>query len=1440
MARNTSDSFIELDRTFHELPEGSTEEISLEAQSLLHFGPSIGWDEILKGYRTIVLSEAGSGKTAEIRKTAEHVRNTGNQAFFLRLEHIAADFEAAFEVGSYEAFSTWLNSSGDAWFFLDSIDEARLRHPKDFEQAIRHLSRRILQALDRSHIIITGRASAWRALTDLQLCERSFPIAPEISKPGAAKPDSDDSGSNVDGSFETDDTPQADKASIFRVVALDDLSTPQIEKFARARGVADPLTLLAEIERTDAGIFTARPQDLEELIGFWSKEGRIGTRLELMKNSVERRLVEPNQDHRDAQPLALSKARAGVQLLAGASVLAKEPTFRVPDGQHNDKGVAVNAVLADWNDREQQTLLSRPIFDEAIYGTVRFHHRSVREYLAAEWLAELLRKSGSRQAVERLLFRYQYGIEVIVPSMRPILPWLSLMDTRICERTLRVSPQVLFEGGDPSSLLLDLRRRVLAEVCKELALGQGGRSAQEYAAVQRFASTDIAEDIYKQMQIYGQSAEIVSFLVRMVWLGRLSTLCAEVKQLALAPSTPRYVRISAIRALHAVGKDSDMAQLRASFASEGLSLDRGFMGEILKGSKPSVDIISWLLDCLSKAASEEKRGHDPLSDAVDSYTAESPLDQLPLLCKGFAHLINQAPYHEAGLFEMSKGNSWLLKPAAAMVERLVASHRAESLELYTLDILQKIKGARNWDHDIVDIKSDIGDIIPQWSELNRAVFWHDLRQTRTRKFFSSPANRLTNFWQVSNFGAFWRFGDGDFEYISGQINSADLQDDKLVLLSLALDIYSRANRPDSWLEQMRAIILGNPELEARIETFLNPPKNDYDREERKWKKKASTRKRKERESREESKQFIKSNIELVRAPQLESPTDISRSQWYLHEYLREDIGHSNRWTIGRWKELMPEFGEEAAFAYREGVTNFWRRFSPKLRSEPDYNASTPIQTIFGLAGLDIEAAENSAWPSQFSESDVLIASRYAIHELNGFPPWFARLFAAFPEIVGSLLFREIAHEALTELSTQESHYLLSDICWSGKWAWEYLSRPIFEFLRDHDVSNTFNLSKLLTVIQGSASITDKEIGELAKSKTAAPASPDIAAIWYANWTSVAPEEAIPAVSTHLVSLTDAIAQIDFAMTFVTMILSTRRSGMPVFRQRHIAPRFLKDLYLLMQRYIREDEDIDRSGGGVYSPGLRDNAQDARNAIYDQLLRIPGKEAYVALVEIAKEHPHAKSKPWLAAYAHNKAEEDADLEQWSTSQVRDFHEHLENTPSDNRELADLVVSRLLDLKEDLENGDDSVAMVLMGTQDETIMRNYLAHELRSKANGRYSITQEEEFADSKRPDLRFHGAGFDAPVPAELKLAERWTGPKLFERLENQLSGDYLRDSRSTRGTYLLVNRDKTKRWQLPTGSFVDFDGLLNALREYWTSIAIRHPNVEEISIIGIDLTKRFD
>jgi hypothetical protein len=214
------------------------------------------------------------------------------------------------------------------------------------------------------------------------------------------------------------------------------------------------------------------------------------------------------------------------------------------------------------------------------------------------------------------------------------------------------------------------------------------------------------------------------------------------------------------------------------------------------------------------------------------------------------------------------------------------------------------------------------------------------------------------------------------------------------------------------------------------------------------------------------------------------------------------------------------------------------------------------------------------------------------------------------------------------------------------------------------------------------------------------------------------------------------------------------------------------------------------------------------------------------------------RPWSAYFAKQKAAADSQTPPWQPAKVIDFHESLEGTPSTHRELWNLAIDRLLDLKHDLEDGDSSYAELLLLTNQETSIRKFIGNWLSARAAGRYVIPQEEQLADDKRPDYRFENSQIYAPVPVELKLSQNWSGTEHFERLENQLCGDYLRDVSSSCGIFLLLNHGGQVTWETPNKGPQRFEGLVTALQKYWLTIASKFPNVEDIKVIGIDLTKR--
>ena len=129
--------FVDLQRRFHEFSDSELEDIeSLLAWSGSEFGPDIGWSELLQYARVILLAEAGSGKSDEMREQARHLTGEGRFAFFIPLESLGSSSKIdilevlSVEEGQDKRFKQWkAGGRKPAWFFLDAVDELKLsRH----------------------------------------------------------------------------------------------------------------------------------------------------------------------------------------------------------------------------------------------------------------------------------------------------------------------------------------------------------------------------------------------------------------------------------------------------------------------------------------------------------------------------------------------------------------------------------------------------------------------------------------------------------------------------------------------------------------------------------------------------------------------------------------------------------------------------------------------------------------------------------------------------------------------------------------------------------------------------------------------------------------------------------------------------------------------------------------------------------------------------------------------------------------------------------------------------------------------------------------------------------------------------------------------------------------------------------------------------------------
>ena len=444
---------VELIRRFMSISSRSREWDFLAAES----GRPQRWHEIENEHRVLIIADPGAGKTFEAQTRARKIRERGRHAFFIRIEKIDANFDHAFEVGTAEEFANWFSSTDEAWFFLDSVDEAQLETPRALEAAIRIFGAKVHVALERTHIFITSREDAWRALPDQTLIEQHLPYGEPTPPPLAER--KDDSG-----------RVNAPMLKLFRLAGL---SEDEIALFSGHYGVGDVPAFVDEVRRTNLLSLAERPFDLKALIGVWVADRRLGSRFEVLQRMIALHL-ELRSGVTAAVCVDTAKMRNGARMLAVAVMLTGKTVVCLPDGIHNADRIDPRVLLPNWSDGEIGTLLRTGLFDDIVYTSVRFRHREIRELLSAEWANDLLNKPGMRPQVEHLFFRDSYGEEVVVPRTRPTLTWLILLDDAVREKALALAPEIASEGGDPSRLPLEVRQTMLRDIVDRIATGKEG------------------------------------------------------------------------------------------------------------------------------------------------------------------------------------------------------------------------------------------------------------------------------------------------------------------------------------------------------------------------------------------------------------------------------------------------------------------------------------------------------------------------------------------------------------------------------------------------------------------------------------------------------------------------------------------------------------------------------------------------------------------------------------------------------------------------------------------------------------------------------------------------------------------------------------------------------------------------------------------------------
>jgi hypothetical protein len=1436
--------FVELDRCF--VPIRKDQEPILELGRLWgrrHAG-WLSWSELRQHWRVVLLAEASSGKSEEFQNQAELLKAEGKPAFMLRIEELADQgFEAALAPNDAKAFEQWRSASGDGWFFLDSVDEARLNR-KNFEHALKRFARDLDQSLARARIFISCRVSDWDSPNDRPVIERLLPV----ERP-ATEEDKDPNHNPVLAPIfdaKKKASHSKPKKELNReellVVQLVPLSSEQYQALAAAAGVNNATAFLEEISRKGLGVFTERPGDVLDIADYWKAHGRLSSFADMIEHSISHKLKERDQHRPDNNIVSLVKARHGAERLAAALTFGKSFTLRAPS-HDPDPSLASGAidpalVLDDWTDAERGALLRRGIFAPSTYGRIRFHHRSSQEYLTARWLHRLLEANASRSEIWSIVFAERYGVETVVPSLRPAAAWLALWHSDIRDEIIRREPLILLRHGDPGSLPVEAKEQLLATYAAKHIAADISDDGIDHRSLWMFADPRLASAIHTTWHTNTRD-DFRMDLLRLIREGAIQSCVDLAREAALTPNPNETLRIVAIQALGACEDYEGLQIASAALMAEPSNVTAHLAPSFAQILYPKYLTTGQLLTLIAESRPARRHTIEGFAYHIDEFYDACPTaEDRVTFVSGLAELCLAPPFASQH-HRVSKTHAAIAGHLHAIAKREVTAFAEEDPPSHLIRLLMTVE--RTERHaPTEDAEPPLSTLVRSKSKLNRALFWADVaEQHRATK----PEDWPIRLWHVGGYALtrLWGFDATDLPWLLNDVRGQSEPANRRVALSIVLPILQEQGRLNSELSSLKVLVQPEPLLAADLETYLRPPKEDPEtrRFSRMMKERDESQTEQERKAKTSWLDFEK----LLRAnPRLLSdPAHIS--SWktgtfrlmHLTEWLEHYTGEREERASREWRLLADAFGIKVAEAYRDGMKTLWRLTDPERpRRQKNGTISTKWTTVLALAGVNLEAAEDPNWTSRLSDKEATRAAQHGCMLERGYPEWFDALVVSHPLAVPPVLKNAIAAEwsSVDEIRSD----FLSRYARAAASILPPIQQILFERIVGPAPASVSKLDRAVRIIRNLDLDDDqtRRVARMARQRFArcAATNRDEHALRYlAILLLVETDRAV----------NDLVRWIDHAKTTerraraekTFAVIFERNDSIVASALGRASVPTLKQLLCIAYYHIRMEDDVFHEG--VHSPGVRDNAEQARSGILSVLLERPGAEAFRAIRSLADDPIFAARATRFRELGRGKAERDSELPIWTEAEVTRFETTNTAPVKTGADLLQLTTSILADIQLALTKEDVSSRPLLEKAKDEDEVKNWIVEQLNHRSRGRFHAHREVQIADGRKPDVIVSSTTAPCEVAVEVKHGGRgWTPKSLQKFLRTQLAADYLKPITRRHGIFLITYHGGST-WRDPvTGKPMTFPALVAWLGSIAATLLENECGAIEVRCMGID------
>lgn len=1422
-------TYVDLHRRFSSIePDQSFSAEAWQGYGRGYFG-GLGWDELLERPRVVVLAEAAAGKSAEFHGRVDALRQDGRYAFYVTVESLATyGLDGSLGRDDAAQLAQWHQSGATGWFFLDSVDEARLNHGS-VEQALNRFARELGQSYDRARVLLSCRGNVWTGKPDLDLVRRTLRVPPE--RPDSEKTvDPDEALLSVPESTPFQARAKREIPDV-TVVALTKLSDVQRKAFLTAVNITDIENFETALYARGLQQLAERPGDLQILASYWQRYRKFGSLSEMLDLGITERLVERGDARRTLSSLTDDQVRAGAERLAAALVLGRSMNLSLP-GQLPDPSEAIEPrqVLSDWPAAEVERLLERGLFVPATFGLVRFYHRSAQEYLAACWFQRM----GSRLTdpeLHRIFLADALGIQTVPPSLRPTAAWLALWRPTLRRHLLNREPLVLLEHGDPGALTLEEKQQLLATFAERDARGDLAYSRIDHQSLWMFAEQALAPAI--NAAVAANPREHFRFeMLRLIEEGEISGCLEVARAAALEPVTRPYHRIVATRVLRRLHDDTGLVAVAADIVANAENLGPELAPSLAVELFPQHLSVDGLLTVIAKS----KPGREFHSDGFKEelvllFDACPGFEDRKALITGLAALPFEVPLEDWP--RLSRRYRRLAERLGPVARRAVIDSDQNDYGPALIRLLMVVERA-GWERDDEDDPA-LSDLLFARPPLRQALFWADVAYAIEEAKGDKPVRSWRRAWAGNR--DLWSLVTTDAPWLEEGLRR-NHPDERHVALSALIELARAAEASEAALDRLAELVSDDAALVQQLVEARAPyvesdeikrmrEKNDF------YAQQASERKTREDQFWRDLRDRLKMDPEPLRDPEKlkcwPGPLDLLRLTDWLAKRAKSGRGEGAR----NWQRLSDAFGDDVTRAYRDGMRALWRVTKPERpKIKPDGRRTVKYTILLSEAALSLDASENPDWARNLSAPDAEIAVLHACLDDQGTQQWLGGLLEHHPDVAAPPVIAQMRRE------------------WARGSDW----RPLLE-----QAANGLPIPPALRGVL---------LGLIRGGKGGAPAMIDITGRILARLDlSSAERQALSRLfdrhlsqyrrdgqwnaSVNCLAILFLLDQAVAADQLLELLAAERRRrhksraydllrglfgwhrGM-VGGLNELAPATLAQI--ILEAY-RERDRVAAPQDDEDDP-VRDRFDEAGGSALSALLAMQGAEAHRQMLWLSKQPGVGRSAHRLRELAYEMAERNSERPAWPATALKGFEDKMLAPIASGADLMSVALDLLEAIEASFGESDMSSRAVVGTAENEAAVQEWLGDALNLRSDGRFHAHREAQVVHDDRPDIILSSTGSTDQLAIEVKHGDMgWSLAALKQALAVQLAEQYLLPANRRHGILVISHHRETRFWKdKAKRRRMSFADLIAELQKQAEAITSNATGPIMVAVRGLDAT----